>query len=78
MSLCLKFEEDQISGCWDIQTFVLLGHLPLGPQMKVVFIETFFEFGLVQWAYVYNLRMIQSVAAEIFKFLYFEVIFQKR
>ena len=29
MSLCLKFEQDPISGCWDIQIFIFWGHLPL-------------------------------------------------
>ena len=29
MSLYLKFEEDPICGCWDIQIFIFLGHLPL-------------------------------------------------
>ena len=29
MSLSLKFEEYPISGCWDIQIFILWGHLPL-------------------------------------------------
>ena len=103
MSLYLKFEEDPISGCWDIQLFIFWGHLPLEVifhwrlsslkpflslvwshelmfkiwgrsnqwllrysnfhilrsysirgclPLKVVFIETFFDFGLVQWAYV--------------------------
>ena len=56
MSLCVKFEKVLISGCWDIQIFIfsflrsssISGHLPL----KVVFIETLFDFGLVPWAYV--------------------------
>ena len=29
MTLCLKFEDDLISGCWDIQLFIFWGHLPL-------------------------------------------------
>ena len=112
MSLCLKFEEDPISGCWDIQIFIFWGHLPLEVvfhwrssslkpfltlvwshelmfkiwgrsnqwllrysnfhifrsssirgclPMKVVFITTFFDFGLVPGAYVSNLRKICSV-----------------
>ena len=34
MSSCLKFEEDPISGCWDIQSSIFWGQLPL----EVVFI----------------------------------------
>ena len=30
LSLCLHFEENSISGCWDIQIFIFWGHLPLG------------------------------------------------
>ena len=72
MSLYLKFEEDPISGCWDIQIFIfwelfphrwggwvvygqislrsssIKGRLPL----KVVFIGTFFYFGLVHYDYI--------------------------
>ena len=54
MSLCLKFGEDPISGCWDIQIFIFLrsssirSHLPL----KFIFIWTFFDFGMVPWTYV--------------------------
>ena len=29
MSLCLKFEEDPISSCWDIKIFIFRGHLPI-------------------------------------------------
>ena len=29
MSLYLKFEQDPISSCWDIQVFIFWGHLPL-------------------------------------------------
>ena len=29
MSICVKFEEDSISGCWDIQIFIFWSHRPL-------------------------------------------------
>ena len=102
-SLCLKFEEDPISACWDIQIFIFSGHVPLEVvfywrsssfkriltlvwshermfkiwgrsdqwllrysnfhilrsssirgclPLKVVFIETLFDFDMVKWAYV--------------------------
>ena len=44
-----------------LRSSCIRGHLP----SKVVFIETFFDFGLAPWAYVQNLRKIGSVAAEI-------------
>jgi hypothetical protein len=39
LSLSLKFEEDQISGCCDIPCLIFWGHLPL----EVVFIGSHFE-----------------------------------
>ena len=43
MSLCLKFEDDLISGYWDIQIFIFWGH----PSLEVVFISSIIYFGLV-------------------------------
>ena len=106
LCLILKFEDNPIGGCWDIQLLIYWGHFPLevvfissililtwSPEPKfeiwrrsdqwllrystifwgrlpleVVFISSIFNFDLVPWASVSNLRMIQSVVAEIFKF----------
>ena len=45
-SLSLKFEEDQITGCWDIQILMFWGHLLL----EAIFISSIFNFDLVHWA----------------------------
>ena len=44
LSLNLKFEENLMSGCWDIQLLIFWGPL------KVVFISSIFYFCLVLWA----------------------------
>ena len=46
LSLSFKFEEDPMSGCWDIQLLIFWGRLPL----EVVFISSIFYFCLVPWA----------------------------
>ena len=54
MSLCFKFEEDPIIGCWDIQFFIFWGHLPLDVvfHWKSSSLKPSFGVGLVPWAYV--------------------------
>jgi hypothetical protein len=46
LSLSLKFFDDSMSGCWDIQLLIFWGRLPL----DVVFISSIFYFCLVPWA----------------------------
>ena len=43
LSLSLRFEENLISGCWDIQLLIFWGPLPL----KVVFVLSISNFGFV-------------------------------
>ena len=46
LCLCLKFEENPISGCWDIQLSIFLGLLPL----VVVFFSDFQALVVLVWS----------------------------
>ena len=76
LSLCFKFEEDLISGCWDIQLLIFWGLLPLEVVIRGHF--KYFLFWFAPLSLCSFLRKIRSVVAEIFNFLNFEVFFHWR
>ena len=82
LSLSLRFEEDPINGCWHIQIlkFEVVFHYMSSSIGGYIPLEVFFHWMSSSIGDFLPLRKIWSVVAnsEIFKFQYFEVIFQLR
>ena len=86
LGLCLRFEEDPISGCWDIQIFIFWGHFSL----EVFIIQTFLtlvwspgpmfkiwgrsDWWLLRYSYFHFLRSFSIRSHLPLKFVFIETL----